>query len=92
MKLAEITGGKHPEKSIEYLKKARACAKELNEEFYIVSSNVAMGDFYYRQKDYKNALIYYKEAQQNITGEFSSENKEKINMRIEDIRKIFHEE
>ena len=58
MKLAEINSLRNPDKSYEYLKKAKACAIELNEPFYITSSDVALGDYYYNKKDYiiKNCI------------------------------------
>ena len=92
MKLAEINTNKAPEKSIEYLKRAINCAIELNEPFYIASSDVALGDFYYNRKDYTNALKYYKQAYTLAKDNFTKDNIEKIEMRINDIKRIYNEE
>ena len=46
MKLAEININKYPDKALEYLKKAKACAVELNDSFYIASIDIALGDYY----------------------------------------------
>lgn len=88
MKLAEINSYKAPEKSLEYLKKAKACAVELNETFYIASSDVALGDFYYKRKDYKNALSYYNSAHKLALNNFTKDNIMKIELRINDIQKL----
>ncbi len=88
MKLAEITSFKTPEKTLEYLKKAKACALELNETFYIASSDVAIGDFYYSKKDYKNALSHYKNAHKLALNNFTTDNIKKIELRINDIQKL----
>lgn len=86
MKLAEI----NKEKSLEYLERAKKCAQELNEPFYIVSVDIALGDFYYKQKNYKNALVYYEQAQKIAQGDFNKENAEKIQIRINDIKKVYN--
>lgn len=88
MKLAEINAFKAPEKSLEYLKKAKACAVELNEDFYIASSDVALGDFYYNKKDYKTALKHYENAHKLALNNFTGDNIMKIELRINDIQKL----
>ena len=88
MKLAEINSARAPQKTLEYLKKAKACALELNETFYIASSDVAIGDYYYRRKDYKNALAHYKNAHKLALNNFTKENIAKIEQRINDIEKL----
>ena len=88
MKLAEINSSRAPGKTLEYLKKAKACALELNETFYIASSDVAIGDYYYRRKDYKNALAHYKNAHNLALNNFTKENIAKIEQRINDIEKL----
>ena len=79
---------RNPDKSYEYLKKAKACAIALNEPFYITSSDVAEGDYYYNKKDYINALKHYKNAHALALNNFSKENITKIEMRINDIKKL----
>lgn len=90
MKLAEIHSFKLPQKAFEYYKKAKACALELNDTFYIASSDVALGDFYYKRKDYKNALEHYNSAYKLAEGNFTKDNIAKIEMRIEDIKKVYN--
>lgn len=87
VKLSEITASSSSEKSLKYLKKAKACAMELNEDFYIASSDVALGDFYYNRKDYKTALNHYKNAHKLALNNFTGDNIMKIEMRINDIQK-----
>lgn len=88
MKLAEINSFKAPQKALEYLKKAKACAVELNETFYIASSDVALGDFYYNRKDYKQALMHYLNARKQALNNLTKDNIKKIEMRINDIQKL----
>lgn len=91
MKLAEINANRAPEKSLEFLKRAKNCAVELNEPFYIASSNVALGDFYYNKKDYAKALKYYNLAHSTAAENFTKDNIEKIEVRINDIKKVYNE-
>ncbi len=88
MKLAEIISFKSPEKSLEYLKKAKACAVELNETFYIASSDIALGDYYYNKKDYRTALSHYQSARKLAVNNFTPDNILKIDRRINDIQKL----
>lgn len=87
MKLAEIYTDKDPERAVEYYKKAKACAKELNEPFYIASAATALGDFYLNRKDGQTALKYYEEALAD-KDHFSKDNIQKIEMRILDAKRI----
>jgi len=91
MKLAEIYASNSQEKTLEYLFKAKNCANELKENFYIASADVALGDFYYNRKDYKKALSHYNNAKILATQDFSKENITKIELRIEDIKKVYNE-
>lgn len=88
MKLAEINSSRNPDKTLQYLKKAKTCAVELNETFYIASSDVALGDYYYKRKDYKNALSCYKNAHSLAVNNFRKDNILKIETRINDINKL----
>ena len=90
MKLAEISAGKNPNKALVYLRRAKDCAVELNEAFYLASSDVALGDFFYNQKDYTNALKHYKLAQTLAKDNFTKDNIEKIETRINDIKKVYN--
>lgn len=92
MKLAEINTVKNPEKALEFMKRAKNCAIELNEPFYIASTDVALGDFYYNKRDYASALKHYKQAYSLASDNFTKDNIEKIKIRINDIKKVYNEE
>ena len=91
MKLAEINVNRNPEKALEYIKKAKDCATELNDSFYTASADIALGDFYHKRKDYKQALIYYNNAHKLAKENFTKDNIEKIETRIADIKKVYNE-
>ena len=86
MKLAEILTVRNPQKALDYLKRAKACAVELNEPFYIASSNVALGDFYFNKKDFEQALRNYIIAHKMSINNFTRDNILKIEMRINDLK------
>lgn len=89
MKLAKIHSTlNNNDKALQYLKKAKKCAEELNETFYIASSDVAIGDYYFKLRDYKNALSYYKNAHKLAINNFKKDNIAKIELRINDIKKL----
>ncbi len=92
MKLAEINSNKSPQKALEYLKKAKACAIELNDSFYKASADIALGDFYHKRKEYKQALSHYNDAYKLAKENFTQENINKIEIRIADIKRIYNEE
>lgn len=87
MKLAQI----NKNNALTYLQRAKKCALELNEPFYIMSANIALGDLYAKQKDYKTALSLFKEAQKFAQNDFNKENIDKIQVRIDDILKVYNE-
>lgn len=91
MKLAEVFTKKNPEKSLEYLKRAKNCADELNEPFYIAAANSALGDFYYDKKDFKNALMHYENAKKLAANNLTKDSIAKIELRIENIKKAQNE-
>ena len=88
MKLAQINS----ENALKYLERAKQCAIELNESFYITSSELALGDFYYNKKDYKNALKCYNSAHNFAINDFNKENIEKIEARLNDLKKVYNEQ
>ena len=92
MKLFEILSNKSPDKALEYLKKAKACAAELNETFYIASVNLAFGDFYYNRKELNLSLENYVNAYKLAVNNFTKENIAKIKMRISDLKLRMGEE
>lgn len=87
MKLAQI----NKNNALTYLQRAKKCALELNEPFYIMSADIALGDLYAKQKDYKTALSLFKEAQKFAQNDFNKENIDKIQVRINDILKVYNE-
>ncbi len=85
-KLAQIMQRKLPDKAIFYFKKAKQCAEKLNDIFYMASSLLALGDFYYGQKQDALALDEYFTALDLVKNDFSKDNISKIEMRINDIK------
>lgn len=85
-KLAQIMQRKLPDKAIFYFKKAKQCAEKLNDIFYMASSLLALGDFYYGQKQDALALDEYFTALDLVKNDFSKDNIAKIEMRINDIK------
>ena len=90
MKLAEIILSKNPQKALQYLDRAKKCAEELNESFYIASVDTAIGDYFYNRKDYEKALEHYENALKCASDNFTKDNIEKIEMRINDIKKVYN--
>lgn len=87
MKLAEVNSVKNPDKALECLKRANACALELNEPFYIATSELALADFYYGKKEYNRSLIHYKNAQKLADNNLTKDNAAKIEIRISEIER-----
>jgi len=85
-KLAQVMQRKLPDKALYYFKKAKECAIKLNDIFYQASSLLAFGDFYYSQKKDELALNEYFEALDLVRNDFSKDNINKIEMRINDIK------
>lgn len=85
-KLAQTAQKTSPEKTIEYLNKAKDCAIKLNDTFYMASATLAAGDYYYGQKDNEKALFEYLNAFDIAKNDFSRDNLSKIQMRIDDIK------
>lgn len=58
--LAKIYISKNSKQALDYLLEAKQSAEFINEEFYILEALIALGDYYYNQKDMTtNALIEY---------------------------------
>lgn len=85
-KLASILHRKLPESALRYFEQALVCAKSIKDIFYIVSASLAIGDFYYDQKQNEIALKHYMYAQNLAESNFSRDNLNKINIRINDIK------
>lgn len=85
-KLASILQRKQPEKALEYLNIALDCATLIKDVFYIVSASLAIGDYYYDRNQSEIALKYYITALDLAQNDFSQDNINKINSRINDIK------
>lgn len=85
-KLAQMTQKTNPEKAVIYLNQAKKCAQQLNDTFYLASAALATGDFYYSQKLNEKALKEYFNAFDIAKNNFSKDNLNKIQMRIDDIK------
>jgi tetratricopeptide (TPR) repeat protein len=90
MKLAEINANRDSNKALEYIKKSKVCAIELNDSFLIASADIAIGDYHNKHKDYKQALQHYNAALKLAKENFTKDNINKIEMRIADIKKVYN--
>ena len=65
---------------------------KLGEKFYIASTALAVGDFYYNRNENEKALENYMQAKEVAQNDFSKDNIEKIALRINDIKARVGEE
>ncbi len=85
--LAKIYTEKQSEKAIDFLLEAKQCADFLNEEFYILESTVALGDYYYNHKEtFKKALAEYLSARKSARMYGDAADIKKIEERINDMK------
>jgi hypothetical protein len=87
--LAEIFATVDDAKALEYLNKALSYAQILDDDYYIASTNLELGDFYFVRKNNENAYKYFVQASKTS---LSKENLENINSRIEDIKRRVSEQ
>lgn len=85
-KLASILHRRNSEKALEYYAEALRCAKEINDVFYIISASLEIGDYHYDRKQDEIALKYYIKAYALARNNLSSENLQKINTRLNDLK------
>lgn len=85
-KLASVLQRRYPEEALKFLNRAFDCAKMLNDNFYIASASLAVGDYYYDRKQDEVALKYYIFAFELVQNDFSKDNIDKIKMRLNDIK------
>lgn len=85
-KLASILQRRQPEQALGYFNIALDSAKSTKDIFYIVSASLALGDFYYDRKQNEIALKHYINALELASKNFSQDNINKINIRINDIK------
>ncbi len=85
--LAKIYSTTNPEKVYDFLTEAKQCAEFVNEDFYIIESTIALGDYYYNQKDkIKDAAIEYFKALKIARNYGDAMDISKIEDRIKDMR------
>lgn len=84
--LAKIYMQEGSAKALELLIEAKRSAEFINEDFYILESTIALGDYYYNnQETYKKALVEYFKALK-ISGRVLDEaESSKIKLRIKDM-------
>lgn len=85
-KLAQIYQRRDPKKALHYFTIAYDCAIKLNDIFNIATSSLAIGDFHYELNQNEDALKYYLSTMNLVKDEFSKENLDKIQVRINDIK------
>ena len=74
-------------KQLEYLTEAKKSAEFINEDFYILESTLALGDYYYNEPNkHKEALREYFKAKKTAESLSSSVDINKIETRINDMR------
>lgn len=85
--LAKILIKEGSKKALDFLIEAKKSAEFINEEFYILESSIALGDYYYnKQETHKEALREYFKAR-NLAERISREVEiSKIECRIKDMK------
>lgn len=85
--IAKILSMKDSKKALDYLIEAKKSAEFINEEFYILESSIALGDYYYNDPNtYTEALVEYFNAR-NIAKHMSKDvDLSKIENRIRDMK------
>jgi tetratricopeptide (TPR) repeat protein len=75
------------EKALEFYVEAKKSAEFINEDFYIMESTIALGDYYYNKpKSQKEALVEYFKAKKIASRISQSEDLKKIKNRINDMK------
>lgn len=85
--LAEIYSASNPDRALEYYNKALQYAQQLNDSFYIVSTNLELSDFYSLRKNMEFAYKYLIEAYKLAKTTLTQDNLDKINNRLEELKK-----
>ncbi len=85
--LAKIAIEENDKKALNYLLEAQQCAEFINEDFYLVESSLALGDYYYDNISLnKKALIEYLKARKYAINLGTTVDINKIEQRINDMR------
>ncbi len=84
--LAKIYMQEGSAKALELLIEAKRSAEFINEDFYILESTIALGDYYYNnQETYKEALVEYFKALKMSGRVLDEAESSKIKLRIKDM-------
>ena len=75
-----------PETSAKYMQISLDAAVRLKDDFKIALSRLELGDYYYNTMNNKLALINYFEAKKALGSNISNENRERISIRINDMK------
>ena len=87
MDLAKICIKESSKKALDYLIEAQKSAEFINEEFYILESTIALGDYYYNRRDYyKDGLKEYFKAKKLAMNSDTDIDINKIDRRINDMK------
>ena len=92
LRLAQIYSISEPEKAVLSYNKALGAAVQLNETFYMMTISTELGDFYLNRKLYDQALENYRIAYKYSSESIYKENKEKIQLRIDELKDIVGED
>ena len=85
--LAKICIKESSKKALDYLLEAQRSAEFINEEFYILESTIALGDYYYNRRDYyKEGLKEYFKAKKLAMNSDTDIDINKIDRRINDMK------
>ncbi len=85
--LAKIAIEENDKKALNYLLEAQQCAEFINEDFYLVESSLALGDYYYDNISLnKKALIEYLKARKYAINLGTTVDVNKIEQRIKDMK------
>lgn len=90
--LSEIYSPTDSEKALEFLNKALDCAKILKEPFYIADTLLNIGDFYFLRRKTELAYEQFIEAYKIAQKTFSKDNIDKIQARINDVKRRLTEQ
>lgn len=85
-RLANIYKPTNPSLTIKYLQKAIEVAQKTNDAFYIITASLELGDYYYDSRKDEIALKYYVKALDYAKNKASTNDIEKINVRLHDIK------
>ncbi len=84
--LSKIYENENLETSIEYLREALKCAKNMHDEFKVAFAYLELGDLYYNFNQDELALESFFEAKKALGANILEENKQIIDQRINDMK------